>query len=264
MNAFDKLENITKQNSTYLCVGLDTVIDKLPNHLRENGLEGMFQFNKEIIEKTKHLACAYKINLAFYEQYGADGFDLVKQTVELIPNDIFTIADAKRGDIGNTSKAYAKACFEDLQADSITVNPYMGYDSVEPFLENKEKFVFLLALTSNPGSNDFQRLVCEGKEVYKHVIEKSKEWGAKENLGYVVGATHPAELEEIRAIIPDRALLIPGVGTQGGNATEVVKANKKGPFMINVSRDVLYCSNDFDFAEQSAKRAEYYKNLFNK
>ncbi len=264
MNAYQKLVGIQKKNNSFLCVGLDTVIEKMPAHLREKKIEGILEFNKEIIQKTKHLVSAYKINLAFYEQYGSDGMNLIAETMRMIPDEIFVISDAKRGDIGNTSKAYATACFDILKADAITVNPYMGYDSIEPFLENKNKFVFILALTSNPGSNDFQRLFSAGKEIYKYVIEKSCEWAGSENLGFVVGATHPHELLEIRNSIPDRLLLIPGVGAQGGNVEDVINANQKGKFMINVSRDILYCSNDFDFAEKSAIRAEYYRDLFNK
>jgi len=264
MNAYQKLVQIQKANNSYLCIGLDTVIEKMPAHLRDKKLEGILEFNQQIIQKTKHLVSSYKINLAFYEQYGSDGVNLIKETMRMIPDDIFVISDAKRGDIGNTSKAYATACFDGLKADAITVNPYMGYDSIEPFLENKNKFVFILALTSNPGSNDFQRLFSAGKEIYKYVIEKSCEWAGNENLGFVVGATHPHELSEIRDSITDRLLLIPGVGAQGGNVEDVISANKKGPFMINVSRDIIYCSNDYDFADKSATRAEYYRDLFNK
>lgn len=264
MNAYQKLITMQNKNNSFLCIGLDTVVEKLPTHLRENKLEGILEFNRQIIEKTKHLVSSYKINLAFYEQYGADGFNLIKETMQMIPDEIFVISDAKRGDIGNTSKAYATACFDDLKSDAITVNPYMGYDSIEPFLENKDKFVFILALTSNPGSNDFQRLFSAGKEIYKYVIEKSCEWAGKENLGFVVGATHPHELADIRNIIPDRTLLIPGVGAQGGNVEDVISSNKKGPFMINVSRDIIFRSNDYDFADKSAERALYYRDLFNK
>jgi orotidine-5'-phosphate decarboxylase len=263
MNAYNKYSLAVKTNSSFLCVGLDTVLEKIPNHLREKELDGILEFNREIIESTKDSVCSFKINLAFYEQYGSDGFSLIRDTIKMIPDNIFIISDAKRGDIGYTSKAYAKACFEDLKADAMTVNPYMGYDSIEPFLENKEKYIFILALTSNPGSNDFQRLVSGGKEIYKHVIDKSITWAGKENLGFVVGATHPKELADIRNIIPERMLLIPGVGAQGGNVEDVIHSNGKAPFMINVSRDILYCSNDYDFAEKSAQKAKHYKELFN-
>lgn len=263
MNALKKYSDAAQAVASNLCVGLDTVAEKLPEHLKEKGLEGILEFNKQIIDSTAQYASAFKINLAFYEQYGCEGVSLIKETIKLIPHGKFIISDAKRGDIGNTSKAYAKACFEDLRADAITVNPYMGYDSIEPFLEDKSKFVFILALTSNPGSNDFQRLISSGKEIYKHVIEKSIKWAAAEHLGFVIGATHPEELAEIRASIKDRLLLIPGVGTQGANVESVIKANANGPFMINVSRDIIYTSNDFDFSEKSALKAKHYRDLFN-
>jgi orotidine-5'-phosphate decarboxylase len=257
MNSFTKLTEITKKNSSLLCVGLDTDIKKIPAHLG-NDIDNLFVFNREIIEATKDLVCSYKINFAFYEQYGAKGFDILKKTIDAIPEDIFIIADAKRGDIGNTSSAYARSCFEYFRADSITVNPYMGFDSVKPFLEFEDKFVFLLALTSNPGSNDFQRLVSEGKPLYKHVIEKSQSWASHENLGFVVGATHPSELEEVRDMAKENVLLIPGVGTQGGDVEAVLKANRGGHAVINVSRAVIYASGGTDFAEKAREKAVKY------
>ncbi len=263
MNAVKKYFDAVKAVNSNLCVGLDTVIEKIPLHLREKDLEGILEFNKEIIDAVSKYASAFKINLAFYEQYGCEGVSLIKETIKLIPEGKFVISDAKRGDIGNTSKAYAKACFEDLKADSITVNPYMGYDSIEPFLEDRSKFVFILALTSNPGSDDFQRLISDGREIYKHVIEKAVTWTDANHLGFVIGATHPDELAAIRGTIKDRLLLIPGVGTQGANVEQVIKANAGGPYMINVSRDIIYTSNDYDFAEKAALKAKYYQEMFN-
>lgn len=262
MKAIEKFRSSMAAKNSHLCVGLDTVLEKIPEHLKINGIDGMLEFNREIINATKPFAAAYKVNLAFYEQYGTDGYDLLKKTFELIPADCLSIADAKRGDIGNTSKAYAKAVFEELNADAITVNPYMGNDSVAPFLYNPEKFVFLLAFTSNPGSFDFQKLKIGGKELYKCVVEKSVTWASKDNLGFVVGATHPSEIADLREMIPDRLLLIPGIGTQGGDIPGTVAANGSSPFIINVSRDIIYQSQEVNFALAAGRRAEEYSELF--
>ena len=222
-----------------LCVGLDSDINKIPNCFEKNIL-GLFEFNKIIIEQTQNICSAYKINFAFYEQYGNEGFELIKRTLQIIPENIFTIADAKRGDIGNTSAAYSKSVFNHFNFDSITVNPYMGLDSISPFLEDKSKFIFLLALTSNKGSNDFQRLISDGKPIYQHIIEKSAKEFSYENLGFVIGATHPDELAELRKIIPENPILIPGVGAQGGDIQAIKKANSNSTALINVSRAIIY------------------------
>jgi len=239
MNSYNKLKNSIAEKKTMLCVGLDSDINKIPNCFEKN-IFGLFDFNKTVIEQTKDFAAAYKINFAFYEQYGKEGFDLIAKTLNLIPKNIFTVADAKRGDIGNTSAAYAKSVFEYFSFDSITVNPYMGFDSISPFLEDKSKFVFLLALTSNNGSADFQRLISEGKPIYQHIIEKSANEFSKENIGFVIGATHPKELSELRKIIPENAILIPGVGAQGGDIRAVKEANNNFVALINVSRAIIY------------------------
>ncbi|MFH1052114.1 MAG: orotidine-5'-phosphate decarboxylase [bacterium] len=262
MTALEKINNIQKQNNSLLCVGLDSDLSKIPEHLG-NDVDALLEFNKAIIDSTKDLVCAYKINYAFYEQYGVEGFKVLKETFDYIPKDIFTIADAKRGDIGNTSSAYAKSVFEYFKADSITVNPYMGKDSVAPFLEFKDKMVFLLAITSNSGSNDFQRIVSNGKSLYQSVIETSMNWSGKEQLGYVIGATHPQELKDIRKIIPEHCLLIPGIGSQGGSIGDAISANSGGPAIINVSRDIIYASKDTNFADAVRKKTEYYRNAFN-
>lgn len=265
MKSFDKLKESIKKADSLLCVGLDSDINKIPSCFKKD-VNGLFDFNKCIIETTKDVAAAYKINFAFYEQYGTEGFDLLKKTFDLIPKNTFTIADAKRGDIGNTSAAYAKAVFEYFNADSITVNPYMGIDSIEPFLKDLNKFVFILALTSNPGSNDFQRIVADKKPVYQHVIEKAADKYSEENIGFVVGATHPGELAQIRKIIPNYTFLIPGIGAQGGNIKEVLKANNNGLAVINVSRAVLYPElkeNNIDelaFAEAVRQKACMFYN----
>jgi orotidine-5'-phosphate decarboxylase len=260
MNSYNKLLNIQKKNKSILCVGLDTDINKLPTPLLRDS-RGMLDFNKSIIEATKDLVSAYKINFAFYEQYGIEGFEVLKKTIDYIPHEILIIADAKRADIGNTSLAYARSCFDYFKADAITVNPYMGFDSVEPFLQYKDKMVFLLALTSNPGSNDFQRLISDGKPLYRYVFEKSLGWSNHENLGYVVGATHPEELAQLRELAPNNVFLIPGVGAQGGDVPEVLKANRNCPAIINVSRGIIYASKDNDFAEKAREKAIFYRDL---
>lgn len=261
MNSYNKLQAITKENDSILCVGLDTDINKIPDHLGKD-LKAILDFNIQIIEATKSLVSSYKINFAFYEQYGVEGVEILKKTFEHIPENIFTIADAKRGDIGNTSKSYAKSCFDYFGADSITVNPYMGYDSISPFLEYQDKVVFLLGLTSNPGSADFQRLSTDAGPLYKRVFRKSMEWAGHENLGFVVGATHPEELEELRDIAKENILLIPGIGAQGGDIEATIKANGGGPAVINASRGVIYASAGKDFADKAAEKAEFYKNSF--
>jgi orotidine-5'-phosphate decarboxylase len=262
MNAYDKLSRIQKLNNSMLCVGLDPDIGRLPKHMEPN-LSSILDFNHVVIEATKDIVCSYKINFAFYEQYGVEGFEILKATFDMIPDYIFTIADAKRGDIGNTSKAYAKSSFEYFNADSVTVNPYMGHDSVLPFLEYTDKMIFLLAITSNNGSLDFQRLVSDKKPIYKHVIEKSKAWADPKNLGYVIGATHPDVLKQIRNFLPANYLLIPGIGVQGGSVEETIKANNKGPAVVNVSRSVIYASHGLDYDIQVREKALFYKNSFN-
>ncbi|MFC2131137.1 orotidine-5'-phosphate decarboxylase [Bacteroidota bacterium] len=263
MTSFEKLGAIQKKNNSILCVGLDSDIEKIPKHLGKN-IDALFEFNKTIIDSTKDLVCAYKINFAFYEQYGVEGFKILKETFDYIPDDIFTIADSKRGDIGNTSRAYAKSCFEYFNADSITVSPFMGEDSVRPFLEYSDKMVFILTLTSNKGSLDFQRLDAEGEPLYKQVINKTKLWAKHEFIGYVFGATNPVELLSIRQIIPDNFVLIPGIGTQGGNIKQIMKANFGKPSVINVSRSVIYASGEKDFAEKAREKALFYKDCLNK
>lgn len=263
MTSYQKFLNARDRNNSILCVGLDTDIRRVPNFLSRRSVEGVFTFNKSIIEATKDLVCAFKINLAFYEQYGKDGLEVLYRTIDEVPKDVLLILDAKRGDIGNTASAYAKGFFEDFKADAVTVNPYMGRDSIEPFLLYEDKLVFILSITSNPGSNDFQRLIADGKPVYQHIIEKSSKWAKKSSMGYVVGATHPDELVAIRKIIPDSLLLIPGIGAQGGDIDAVIKANGDGPCMINVSRAVIYASQNEDFAQKAREKAIYYRDTFN-
>ena len=257
MNAFDKMIARQSEIASRLCIGLDTELSKIPDHL--HGLESpILSFNKQIIDATSEYASAYKINTAFYEQYGISGWEALKQTIEAIPHEIFTIADAKRADIGNTSAAYARAVFDDLNCDAITVNPYMGYDSLAPFLEYENKMVIVLALTSNPGSEDFQRLMCNGKPLYMHVVETVMSWKRNADIGFVIGATHPAELSELRTMAPDIPFLIPGIGAQGGDIEATMKANANGPVMINVSRGIQYAGDSIDFGEKAKHAAQEY------
>lgn len=236
-------------------MGLDTDITKLPLGISKD-TEGILQFNKEIINATKDFAVSYKINTAFYEQLGSKGWEIIEKTREMIPSNTLSIADAKRGDIGNTSAMYAKAFFETMDFDALTVAPYMGYDSVEPFLKFNNKITIVLGLTSNKGSADFQTNPIYNPPLYKTVLERISQWGTPENLMFVIGATKAEALVEIRKIIPDHFLLIPGVGAQGGNANEVCRNGKNnlGGLLINSSRGIIYASSGRDFAE--AARAE--------
>jgi orotidine-5'-phosphate decarboxylase len=251
MKTADLITQIKKKQS-FLIVGLDTDLDKIPTHLLKEE-DPIFAFNKAIIDATHDLCVGYKPNTAFYEAYGIKGWQALEKTINYINEkypEQFTIADAKRGDIGNTSTRYAKAFFEDLSFDSVTVAPYMGKDSVEPFLEFNDKHTILLALTSNKGAFDFQTKEIEGKEVYKHVLETSKTYTNSEQLMYVVGATKAEYLTDIRAIIPEAFLLVPGVGAQGGSLREVCKygMTKDIGLLVNSSRGIIYNSQGEDFA----------------
>ncbi len=248
-----------KKKKSFLCIGLDVDVTKIPSHLLK--LEDpIFEFNKEIIDATHHLAVAYKPNTAFYEAYGIKGWKSLEKTISYLNEkhpEIFTIADAKRGDIGNTSTMYAKAFFEDLNFDSVTVAPYMGSDSVEPFLAFEDKFTILLALTSNKGGLDFQGLKINDEEVYKKVLEKSLTWNNSGNLMFVVGATKATYFKSIRKIVPNHFLLVPGVGAQGGNLQDVCKygLNKDIGLLINSSRGIIYARNDAGFAQKAQEQA---------
>jgi orotidine-5'-phosphate decarboxylase len=246
-----------RTKKSFLCVGLDPVLEKIPAHLFDFE-DPIFEFNKAIIDATKEYAVAYKPNIAFYECLGPKGWESLKKTLEYIPKDIFTIADAKRGDIGNTSNYYAKTFFDYLNFDSITVAPYMGKDSVTPFLEFSDKWVILLALTSNAGALDFQFIKdSTGKELFKTVLEKSSEWGTPENLMFVVGATRTQDIAEVRNVVPDHFFLVPGVGAQGGSLEEVCSYgwNKDCGLLINSSRGIIYASSDKDFTEKAGSEA---------
>ena len=257
MTRKELIEQIKKKQS-FLCVGLDTDIEKIPNHLLE--LEDpVFEFNKQIIDMTKDFCVAYKPNIAFYESIGVNGWMSLQKTLDYIPENIFTIADAKRGDIGNTSNMYAKAFFKNMNFDSITVVPYMGSDSVTPFLEFENKWVIVLALTSNKGGFDFQTIKSENeKALFEEVLETSQKWGTIENMMYVVGATRAEQLTEIRNIIPNHFLLVPGVGVQGGNLRQVAKygMNSDCGLLVNSSRGIIYKGKGIGFAEKAREEAQ--------
>jgi len=247
-----------KLKRSFLCVGLDTDISKIPVHLLDTE-DPIFEFNKAIIDATKDFAVAYKPNIAFYECYGPKGWESLQKTIDYIPKDIFTIADAKRGDIGNTSSYYAKTFFDYLNCDSVTVAPYMGEDSVSPFLAFENKWAILLALTSNKGALDFQMIQdANGEELYKKVLRKSCEWGTPENLMFVVGATRAEGIGEVRKLVPDHFFLVPGVGAQGGSLQDVAKYgwNSDCGLLVNSSRGIIYAANGLDFADCAREEAQ--------
>jgi len=254
------VEQIRKKKS-YLCIGLDTDINKIPGHLK-NLEDPVWEFNKAIIDATLPYAVAYKPNIAFYESMGAKGWESLQKTMAYIPPDVFTIADAKRGDIGNTSKMYARAFFDQKQSglsfDAITVAPYMGEDSVKPFLEFENKWVILLALTSNHGSHNFQHLTSDGIPLYQNVLKTSQQWGTPDQMMYVAGATQAEKLAEIRKIVPEHFLLVPGVGAQGGDLEAVSKYgfNSQCGLLVNSSRGIIYASDGEDFAEAAGRAAQ--------
>lgn len=252
-----ELINQIRQKKSFLCVGLDTEISKLPVTIEKN-CKGIVAFNKAIIDATAPYCVAYKINTAFYEQYGQEGWQAMEETLDYIPKGFFTIADAKRGDIGNTSLMYARAFLETLDYDSITVSPYMGRDSVEPFLAVKDKFVIVLGLTSNSGSEDLQMVKMEdGRFLYEHTIEKISTWGTDENTMVVAGATKATMLKTIRKYVPKHFLLVPGVGAQGGSLADVVENGmiEDIGLLVNSSRGIIFASNGPDFAAAAAKQA---------
>jgi orotidine-5'-phosphate decarboxylase len=259
-----ELINQIQQKQNYLCVGLDTDIAKLPKHLQSHP-NAVFKFNKAIIDATKDFCISYKINTAFYEAMGIKGWEALEQTVNYIPATHFKIADAKRGDIGNTSAQYAKTFFEVYGFDAVTVAPYMGEDSIRPFFEYEDKWTIVLGLTSNKGSKDFQQLIIKSEEpgesfLYQAVMNKIASWGTTDNLMFVVGATKAQQLQDIRQTFPDHFFLVPGVGFQGGNLEEVSKAalTKDGGILVNTSRAIIYAGDDEYFAEEAALIAAQY------
>jgi len=258
MKAIDKLKKTQIKNNSMLCVGLDLDPKRVPQPYGNNA-KGLFDFAKAIIEATADLVSAYKPNLAFFEALGSDGMSLLRQICQRIPDDIPIILDAKRGDIGNSSAQYAASLYKVFGADWVTVNPYMGHDSIKPFLDYQDRGVFILCLTSNPGSMDFQTLNCDGKPLYMRVCEKAAQWNSNQNIGLVVGATHPESLTELRSCAEKMPLLIPGIGAQGGALEKAViggSANFTKTALLNVSRSVLYASKGADFAEKARESAE--------
>ncbi len=257
-----------QQKRSYLCVGLDSDVTKLPKHLQSHP-DAIFKFNKAIIDATKDLCVSYKINTAFYEALGLKGWEAMEKTVAYIPKEHFKIADAKRGDIGNTSSQYAKAFFETMNFDAITVAPYMGEDSVRPFLEYENKWAIVLGLTSNKGANDFEmlKLISENNHqlrpefLYEHVLNTVSKWGNPENLMFVTGATQATEFENIRSSIPDHFLLVPGVGFQGGSLEDVSKhgMNKDCGLLVNASRAIIFAGGGEDFAAEAREIALQYQ-----
>ena len=266
MTAVEKLYN-KNQEGKFICVGLDSDINKIPEHLK-NSKEAVYEFNSRIIEKTHASAAAYKLNFAFYEKSGAEGFEILKRTIDLIPDNILIIGDAKRGDIGNTAKMYADSIFNNFNCDASTVNPYMGEDSVQPFLHFTDKLHFILALTSNPGANDFEKLRLEnGGFLYQRIIQKVREWNSNRNCGIVFGATQINDLNQNLELIGDLPVLLPGVGAQGGSLEEVVGAFKKAGrlnFLINVSRGIIYKSRETDFADAAKSELDNFNQKVKK
>jgi len=265
VNFIEKLLNATRKNNSLLCVGLDPDPQLMPNKI------GVFEFNRAIIDATSDLVCAYKLNLAFYEALDDEGLDALKRTIKYIPDDIPVIGDAKRGDIGNTAKAYAKAIFTNLNCDATTVNPYLGFDSIEPFIQYKDKGVFILCRTSNAGALDFQSLRCEEPELgYRQLFElvalKASQWNTYGNIGLVVGATYPEELRLIRNSHPDMPLLIPGIGAQRGDLKSAVRygVNAQGEkAIISSSRQIIYATSGKDFAQAARRVASSLREQIN-
>lgn len=257
-----KLQKIQRRNSSLLCIGLDVDPGLLPSHIKSSS-NPVLLFNRRVIDATSDLVCAYKLNLAFYEALGDQGWHVLRQTLSHIPRSIVSIGDGKRGDIGNTAERYAKALYHDLGFDAVTVNPYMGYDSVEPFIRSESHCAFVLVLTSNEGSRDFQRVTISGRPFYEKVVHASLRWNTRKNIGLVVGATHPEELKPIRKLVPDMPILIPGIGRQGGDLESAVRhgCSKKGELaIINAGRSVIYASDGKDFASAARKEAIKLRN----
>lgn len=257
MTFIDKLRSIQQSNNSLLCIGLDTDVARIPEELK-NYDRPQFEFNRRIIEATKDLVCAYKINSAFYEAEGEAGWRALSDTLNAIPPSVISIGDVKRGDIGNSSERYASAFLHKLRFDAVTLSPYMGKDSLAPFLQSAEQGAFVLAVTSNPGAKDFQHLKVGKKFLYEKVVEKALKWSSKKNLGFVVGATQPKELKLVRKAAPSVPLLIPGVGSQGGSLEMAVRYGcDKNGFMavINASRSILFASDAEEFADAARKEA---------
>ncbi len=266
MTLYERIRSAQRAKNSLLCVGLDVDPAKLPAQFRSND-DGPLEFNRRIIEATQEFACAYKINLAFYEVLGDTGMEIIRKTIRHIPGDTVIIGDAKRGDIGNTAEKYAESLLQRLKFHAATVSPYMGRDSVEPFLRSEETGAFILALTSNPGAKDFQyRRVGGGRPLYEHVVRAVKKWNTRRNCGLVVGATRPRQLKSIRAIVKEMPLLIPGVGAQGGDVAAAVRygCDDIGEMaLINAGRSIMYASSGDDFADAARRAARELRDTMN-
>lgn len=262
-----KLKKIQKKNNSLVCVGLDSDLEKIPQHLRKNN-DPIFEFNKAIIKATHDLVCAYKPNIAFYEANGSDGLKSLKKTMDYLHKnhpEIPIILDAKRGDIDNTNLGYVKLIFDYLGADSVTLHPYLGKESLLPFLALKNKFFFILCRTSNPGAGEFQDLRVKGQKLYQYVAHQVvKKWNFNKNVGLVVGATYPQELKEIRDMVKKMPLLVPGIGEQGGDVEKTIKAAEGGPFLINSSRSIIFALQNKGFAQKAAEKTKELRDNINK
>lgn len=265
MNFIDKLLRVQRKNNSLLCIGLDAEVSRVPRSLSRRS-DPLYEFNRRIIDATKDLVCAYKLNISFYEAAGERGWHTVHRTLDRIPADIVTIGDGKRGDIGNSAEKQAVLLCEDWKFSASTVNPYMGWDAVEPFTRRAEQGAFILAVTSNPGAKDFQYLKVKGKPLYEHVIGTAGKWNTRRNIGLVVGATRPAELKRARALAPAMPLLIPGIGAQKGDLRSTVRfgCDRHGELaIINVGRSIIYASKGQDFAEKAREAAQKYRDEIN-
>lgn len=257
MTSFEKLNKIQLKNNTRLCVGLDPQMEKLPKPIPKN-IEGIFEFNKIIVELTSKFVSAYKLNFAFYEQFGSRGIEILEKTLEIIPESTITIADVKRADIGNTSKAYARAIYEHFKFDCATVNPFLGMDSLEPFFDYKNRLNFVLIVTSNAGSSDFQKLKIDKKYLYEIILDKLLSNFSVQNLGLVVGATSEKEFQKVREIASENFILVPGIGAQGGNLQNILEKNRNQNLLVNVGRDIIFASQDENFHDKIFQRTSYY------
>jgi orotidine-5'-phosphate decarboxylase len=263
MTNYQALVQQIQRKQSMLCIGLDTDTDKIPSHHHYSSSHPELTFNQEILNATPDLCVAYKLNIAFYEQMGIKGWQLLADTLDHIPDDILVIADAKRGDIGNTSRKYAETFFNTFQFDAVTVSPYMGRDSIAPFLEFTDKWTIVLGLTSNEGSQDFQAMTCNGQQLYEHVVTKASQWAGPEQLMIVTGATHPSYFQNIRHHVPHHFMLVPGIGKQGGDVSKVLDqlATADCGVLINAARSIIYADTGEQFAEAAREEAQQFRDL---
>ncbi len=265
MNFNQKILKTQQEKNSLLCIGLDSDVNRIPEFLKKSK-NPQLEFNSLIIQATKDLVCAYKLNLAFYEETGNDGMQALEKTLELIPEEVIKIADGKRGDIGNTAQKQADTLFKHFNFDAATVNPYMGFDAIEPFINYSEKGIFILCITSNPGSEDFQHLSFSGKPLFEHVALKAKKWNTKNNIGLVAGATHIGELKKLRTLLPEMPFLIPGIGVQKGDLEKTIKygcSTDGYNAIINVGRSIIFPAETKNFQENIRKSAEKYSTEIN-